>query len=133
MSQSQHGFNGAASITSASAPEVAAVRTVRPHGGPFAAIAVLIGLIGGVAIGLAAQSREPIGSCDPLEAAYVRRRNRRPVIWLGSIPTRNGFAPGASGQGVAAWAAHDTSSNESVASTATPCTITLQPVPPEES
>lgn len=55
------------------------------------------------------------------------------MILLGSIATRWGFAPGASGQGVAPRAAHDTSSNASVASTATPCTITLQPTPAEET
>src|SRR5215207_3722753 len=52
--------------------------------------------------------------------------NRRPVIFVGRIAMRWTFTPGESGWGVAPRAVQETSSRAVVASTATPCTNTLQ-------
>ncbi len=58
---------------------------------------------------------------------------RRPVICVGSMAMRWCFSPGAAGVTAAACAAQETSSKESVASRATPWTITLQPARAEAS
>ncbi len=59
--------------------------------------------------------------------------NRRPVILVGLMASRWIFSPGASGWGVPPRAIQETSSSAVVASTAIPCTNTLQPTRVEAS